>query len=203
MAETDDRGVWRPVAVLPVVTAAIVYGWAHWCLASGSAPSVTVAVAAGAVLIAAAWAAYFFLVGGNGGFLGAFLLAVGLLLVVATADQAAARSQVATCVVREVRKSVEQSAGEGAPPPKAVLRFALSCPGGYPAELKDDRDLAPVGGEIRVAYDPRHRVSPAPDGESSPWKPALCAAVFLGLATLVAAKTTAPAAETAGPPAGA
>ncbi|THA56558.1 hypothetical protein [Streptomyces sp. A1136] len=84
-----------------------------------------------------------------------------MLLAVAAADQAAERPAAATCAVREVHTKVRGSAGDGAPPERTVYRFVLGCPGGYPAELKEDRAVAAVGARIRVAYDPAHRVSPS------------------------------------------
>ncbi|WP_158721220.1 hypothetical protein [Streptomyces sp. NRRL S-241] len=180
-----QRRRWFTVA-LPVSAAAAVYGWVHWYLAGPSSPPTAVAVAGGVLLVAGACAAYVVRVGGTGGFFGVLFLAVGLLLTVTAADQATARAEVATCVVGEVHTTVQASYGEGGPPEKTVYRLELRCPGGYPAELKDDRPLAAVGEEIEVAYDPQRRVSPAPEGGSSPWRAALWALVLLAAGTEIA-----------------
>ncbi|MGW0391232.1 hypothetical protein ACWDYJ_10070 [Streptomyces sp. NPDC003042] len=185
MPEREPR-TRRFVAALPAVAAVAVYGWAHWCFAGPSSPPVAVAVAGGALLLVGACVAYFVLVAGSGALFGAVLLALGLLLTVASADQASARTEVATCVVREVHDTLQGSYGEGGPPPKTVYRLVLACPGGYPAELKDDRPLAAVGEEVEVAYDPRRRVSPAVEGETAPWKPALFAVLLLALSAVMA-----------------
>ncbi|MFJ3925264.1 hypothetical protein [Streptomyces sp. NPDC090022] len=175
-------------AALPAVAAVLLHGWAAWYFGAASPPPAAVAVAGAGILGAGALVAYFLLVGGNGAVFGTLLLAVGLLLTVAAADRTAAREEVATCVVREVHTRSEGSFGEGGPPPKTVYRFALDCPGGHPAELKDDRSLAPVGGQVRVAYDPLRRTAPAVAGEeTSPWTPALWGALALALSTLIAA----------------
>ncbi|MFG2989581.1 hypothetical protein ACGFZK_09895 [Streptomyces sp. NPDC048257] len=179
---------WFTVA-MPVVAAAAVYGWTHWYLAGPASPPIAVAVTGGAVLIAAACVAYFVRVDGGGGFFGVLFLAVGLLLTVAAADQATARAEVATCVVGAVHTKVQASAGEGGPPEKSVYRLELHCPDGYPAELKDDRPLAAAGEEIEVAYDPQRRVSPAPAGETSPWRAGLCALILLAAATGLARRS--------------
>ncbi|MFE2548075.1 hypothetical protein ACFXGI_05935 [Streptomyces sp. NPDC059355] len=168
MPEAEPR-VSGLAALVPVVAAAALYGWAHWCYAGASAPSGTIALAGGAVLIVGAAVLYFVCVGGSRSLFGALFLALGLLLTVAATDQAASRAEVAPCVVREVQEQKTSSAGEGLPGERIVYRHVLNCPGGYPAELTDGRRLAAAGGEIRVAYDPRHRVSPAPEGASSPW----------------------------------
>ncbi|MFC6982321.1 hypothetical protein [Streptomyces cirratus] len=169
-----------------------VYGWASWCYGASSAPSGAVALVGGAVLVLGSCAAYFVLVGGSGGFFGGLLLSLGMLLTVAAADQAAARPATATCAVREVHTKVQQSAGDGAPPARTVYRFALGCPGGYPAELKEDRAVAAVGEEIRVAYDPAHRVSAELEGRTAPWKPAAWAAALLALSATIAWAKRAP-----------
>ncbi|MEU6890333.1 hypothetical protein ABZ934_00760 [Streptomyces sp. NPDC046557] len=179
-------------ALLPVAAAAAVYGWASWCFAGSSAPSGAFAVVGGAVLILLACAAYCVLVGATGGFFGALTLSLGTLLVVAAADQAAERPAVARCAVREVHTKVQSSAGEGAPPERTVYRFVLGCPRGYPAELKEDRAVAAVGQEIRVAYDPARRVSPESEGETAPWKAASWAAVLLALSVTIAWAKRAP-----------
>ncbi|MBT2455585.1 DUF3592 domain-containing protein [Streptomyces sp. ISL-86] len=184
----EDPQSGRLTAVLPIVAAAAVYGWAHWCLGGRSSPSATVALVGGAVLIAAACLAYFVLVRGNGGFFGALSLGVALLLAVAAADQAAARGEATTCVVREVHSKTSESHGEGAPPARTVYSLDLDCPGGYPTELKDDRPIAPAGAEVRVAYDPDRRVSPAVEGDTSPWKSALWAVLLLAFSTGMAAR---------------
>ncbi|MEV6956901.1 hypothetical protein [Streptomyces sp. NPDC051183] len=187
-AEPRVRGL---APVVPAVAAAAAYGWARWCFAGTSAPSSTVALVVGAMLVVGASAVYFALAGGSGGFFGALFLAMGLLLTVAATEQAQARSAVATCAVREVRTEVQRSFGEGGTD-KTTYLLALDCPGGYPDELKDDRAVAPKGAEIRVAYDPRRRLSPQVQGGSSPWKPAVSAALLLAFSTLLAAVRRAP-----------
>lgn len=179
-------------AVLPWVAAGGVYGWASWCYGGSSAPSGAVALVGGAVLVLGCCAAYAVLVGGSGGFFGALLLSLGMLLTVAAADQAAARPATATCAVREVHTKVQHSAGEGAPPTRTVYRFVLGCPGGYPAELKEDRAVAEVGDRVEVAYDPAQRVSAELEGRTTPWKPAAWAAALLGLSTVIAWAKRAP-----------
>ncbi|MFD8981466.1 hypothetical protein [Streptomyces sp. NPDC059564] len=173
-------------AVLPWLAAGAVYGWAAWCFGGSSAPPGAVALVGGAVLLLGGCAAYFVLVGGTGGFFGALLLSLGLLLAVAAADQAASRPEVAVCPVREVHTKAEHSSGEGAPPTRTVYRFVLDCPGGYPAELKEGRAVAEKGARIRVAYDPRHRVSPELEGRTTPWTATLWAAALLILGTAIA-----------------
>ncbi|MFF4367026.1 hypothetical protein [Streptomyces sp. NPDC001594] len=183
----EEPGARRPAAMaLPAVAAACVYAWARWCFGGSAAPSATFAVAGGAVLLLGAAVAYFAAVRGAGGLFGALLLALGLLSTVAATEQAAARGAVAACVVRESRAEVEASFGEGGAE-KTVYRLALDCPGGYPAELKDAPSAEPRGGEVRVAYDPRRRVSPAPAGEGPPWQAALTALLLLALCTVLAA----------------
>lgn len=174
-------------AALVVIAAVVVYGWARWCFGGTSAPSTTVAVGVGAILVVGAGAGYLRLVGGNAGVFGAILLALGLLTAVALADRTAVRGEVADCVVSEVHEKTEGSSGEGGPTPRTVYRHVVSCPGGYPSELKDDRQLAPKGGRIRVAYDPGRRVSPEPEGARPPWAPLLLALGLLGGATALAA----------------
>lgn len=186
MPETEPQ-VRRLAAPLPVVAALAVYAWAHWCYAGTTPPSGAVAVAVGAVLVVGAPVAYFALVGGSGALFGALFLTLGLLLTVATADQAAVRGESATCVVRDVRTTVQTSMGEGGPAEKTLYRHVLDCPGGYPDEIGDDRRIASVGAEIRVAYDSRHRASPAVDGENSPWTAASCALALLAMSTALAA----------------
>ncbi|MEV6734862.1 MULTISPECIES: hypothetical protein [unclassified Streptomyces] len=179
--------VWRLAALVPVAAAAAVYAWAHWCYGGTSAPSGTVALAGGAVLVIGGSVAYFALVRGSGSLFGALFMALGLLLTVTAADQAASRGEVALCVVRDVQARVQGSAGEGAPAEKTVYRHVLNCPGGYPDELGDDRRIAAAGAELRVAYDSRHRVSPAPEGANSPWTAGLWAVALLAMSTLLAA----------------
>ncbi|KOY54921.1 hypothetical protein ADK59_27990 [Streptomyces sp. XY332] len=177
----------RLVALVPVMAAAALYAWAHWCYGGTSAPSGTVALAGGAVLVVGASAAYFVMVRGSGSLFGALFLALGLLLTVTAADQAASRGEVALCVVRDVQAKVQGSAGEGAPAEKTVYRHVLDCPGGYPDELGDDRRIADTGAEVRVAYDARHRASPALEGENSPWTAGSWALALLATSTLLAA----------------
>ncbi|MFB0629729.1 hypothetical protein [Streptomyces sp. AB3(2024)] len=181
------RPGWRLATVaLPGLAAGAVYAGASWCYAASSAPSGAVAVVGGAVLILGVCTAYSVLVGGAGGLFGALLLSLGLLLAVAAADQAAARTAAATCAVREVHIRVQDSAGEGAPPTRTVYRLVLDCPGGYPAELKEDRPVAARGERIRVAFDPAHRVSPELEGRTRPWKAGLWSAALIGLSTVIA-----------------
>lgn len=186
MPETDRRIRRLGTAALPWLAAGAVYGWAAWCYGSSSAPPDAVALVGGAVLLLGGCAVYFALVGGTGGFFGALLLSLGLLLAVTAADQAASRPAVATCGVREVHEKAEHSSGEGAPPTRTVYRFVLDCPGGYPAELKEGRAVAEKGARIQVAYDPRHRVSPELEGRSTPWKAILWAVPLLALGTAIA-----------------
>lgn len=182
-------------AVLPVPAAAAVYGWASWSFAGSSAPSGAPALVGGVVLVLGGCAAYFVLVGGAGGFFGALLLSLGMLLAVAAADQAAERPAAVTCAVREVHTKVQGSAGDGAPPERTVYRLVLGCPGGYPAELKEDRAVAAVGARVRVAYDPAHRVSPELEGETAPWKAAAWAAALIALSATIAWAKRGPARE--------
>ncbi|MFH7595662.1 hypothetical protein WDV06_11250 [Streptomyces racemochromogenes] len=186
MAEGEARERRFGGVVLPTAAAALVYGWARWCFGGSAPPSPTVAVAGGAVLVLGAPVAYFLCARGAGGLFGALFLALGLLATVAATEQAAARGAVATCVVREARAETEASFGEGGAE-RTVYRLALDCPGGYPAELKDAPSAVPRGAEVRVAHDPRRRVSPARAGGASPWKAALTAAFLLGLSTALAA----------------
>ncbi|MFE5771609.1 hypothetical protein ACFQ7O_24970 [Streptomyces sp. NPDC056485] len=186
MSEVEPK-VWRLAALVPVVAAAALYGWARWCYAAGSAPSAGVALVGGAVLVLGAPVVYFVCVRGSRSLFGALFLALGLLLTVTATDQAQSRAEVTSCVVREVREQVTSSAGEGPPNSRTVYRHMLDCPGGYPDELTQERRLAAAGGEIRVAYDPRHRVSPAPEGEGPSWTAGLGAVALLVLSTLVAA----------------
>ncbi|MFK0232643.1 hypothetical protein [Streptomyces vinaceus] len=185
MSEAEPK-VWRLAALVPVVAAAAVYGWARWCYAAASPPSATVALVGGAALVVGAPVVYFVCVRGSRSLFGALLLALGLLLTVTATDQAASRAEVAACVVREVKEQVNLG-GEGLPAERTTYRHLLNCPGGYPDELTDGRRLAARGGEVRVAYDPRHRVSPAPEGTGASWTAALGAVVLLVLSTLVAA----------------
>ncbi|MEU9233732.1 hypothetical protein [Streptomyces subrutilus] len=191
MPGTEPRK-WRLAAGLPAVAAAVVYGWAHWCFAGPDSPPTAVAWAGAVVLLVAACAVYAVAVGGSGSVFGGLLLAMGLLLTVAAADQTAARPESATCVVRGVDSRLQPSLGEGAPPTKTVYRLALDCPGGYPDELKDDRAVAEAGQEVRVAYDPRRRASPALAGTASPWRAVGWAALLLAVSTVIAGRRGAP-----------
>ncbi|MEU9254441.1 DUF3592 domain-containing protein [Streptomyces sp. NPDC048270] len=187
MAETEPREG-RLAAGLPAVAAGAVYGWAHWCFAGPAPPPTAVAWVGAVVLLVAACAGYVVAVGGSGSVFGGLLLAVGLLLTVAAADQTASRAESATCVVREVERRLQSSSGEGAPPAKTVYRLALDCPGGYPDELKDDRAVAEAGQEVRVAYDPRRRASPALEGTASPWRAVVWAVLLLAVSTVIAGR---------------
>ncbi|RSS78268.1 hypothetical protein [Streptomyces sp. WAC06614] len=179
----------RGVAVLlPAAAAGLVHGWSWWCLSADSAPPGPVALVGGAVLVLGAAVAYGALRGGSGGVFGALAVAVGLLAVVAAADRAAARPDRALCVVRQIEERGSHTAGEGAPASRTVYRHVLTCPGGYPTELKEDHAVARAGGEIEVAYDARRRVSPVLVGDTSPWPAFLCAALLLAFATLVATR---------------
>ncbi|MFD3696983.1 hypothetical protein ACFWUZ_12655 [Streptomyces sp. NPDC058646] len=182
-AATEGR---RFTAVLPAVAAAAVSGWAYWCFAAPAPPPGPVAVAGGVLLAAGACAAYWVRVRGSGGFFGALLLGMGLLLTVAAVEQATARGAVATCVVEEVRTRIQESFGEGAPPTKTLYRHVLRCPGGYPAELKGDRPVAAEGEEVRVAYDPGRRVSPEREGQTTPVRAVVGAVLLLALSTVIA-----------------
>ncbi|MGW0366722.1 hypothetical protein [Streptomyces sp. NPDC002990] len=191
LSETEPQR--RPFGwAVPLVAVAALFGWAHWYYAGSSPPSAAVAVAGGAVLVVVACAGYYIHIGGSGGFFGALFLGLGLLVTVVAVDQAAARGEVATCVVREVQTKTQPSFGEGAPPEKTLYRFLLRCPGGYPTELKDDRAIAAEGEEVRVAYDPEGRVSPAAEGGTTPTRAALYAAVLLLLSTTIALGRRAP-----------
>ncbi|WP_329376178.1 hypothetical protein OG625_01615 [Streptomyces sp. NBC_01351] len=185
MSEPEPRA-WGPTAALPAVAAAVVFAWAYWCFTSSSAPSTTVAVAGVAILLCAACTVYFARVGGSGGFFGTLFLALGLLATVATADQTTARGEVATCVVREVQAKDQHAHGEGSAT-KTLYRLALTCPGGYPAEVKD-APRAAVGAEIRVSYDPERRVTPSVEGETSPRTTALWALILLAACTGLAGR---------------
>ncbi|MFJ8159779.1 hypothetical protein ACIRBY_02490 [Streptomyces sp. NPDC096136] len=186
MQEEEPRG-WRPaVAALPAAAAALVYAWARWCFGGAAPPSPAVAVAGGAVLVLGASAAYALSVRGAGGLFGALFLALGLLSTVAATERTAARAETATCVVREVHAETEASFGEGGAE-KTVYRLALDCPGGRPGELKDAPSPLSRGAEVRIAYDPRGRLSAVPAGAARPWKPALSALLLLALAAVLAA----------------
>lgn len=175
-------------AVFVVITASVVYGWAWWSLGGAAAPSMTVAVVVGAVMLVAAGVGYLRLVPGSAGVFGAIFLVLGLLTLVALGDRTAVRGAVADCVVSEVHEKTQVSSGEGAPPPRTVYRHVLSCPDGYPSELKGDRRLAPQGGRIRVAYDPGRRVSPEVEGSGTPWAPLLLALGLLGASVALAGR---------------
>ncbi|MGP3690044.1 hypothetical protein ACTVZO_36005 [Streptomyces sp. IBSNAI002] len=192
MPRTEPR-VRRLAAGLPAVAAAAVYGWAHWCLAGPASPPTAVAWLGAVLLLVGACVAYGVLVGGSGSVFGGLLLALALLLTVTAADQTASRPATASCVVREVHTRLQGSLGEGAPSQKTVYRLTLDCPGGYPGELKDDRAVAAVGEEVKVAYDPRRRASPAPEAETSPWRAALCAVLLLAASTVIAGRRPGPA----------
>ncbi|QES06158.1 hypothetical protein DEJ44_11330 [Streptomyces venezuelae] len=186
MSATDQvsstgTGKWT-ATILPAACTVAVYAWAVWCFGSPAAPSTTVAVAVGAAAILVAAVAYYLLVDGVVGFWGALALTGGLLLAVASADQSAGRSAVADCVVVRVWAETRESFGEGGAE-KTLHHHTLRCPGGYPATLAEDRRVAPDGGTVRVAYDPRRRVGPAVEGSTSPWRPALLAVPLLAAAT--------------------
>ncbi|CAM5576356.1 hypothetical protein STANM309S_01955 [Streptomyces tanashiensis] len=89
----------------------------------------------------------------------------------AATDQAAARGEVAECVVVKVVAEHHESVVDGGLD-TTLHHHTLRCPGGYPVSLAEDRRLAPDGGTLRVAYDPRRRVEPAVEGSTSPWLPA-------------------------------
>lgn len=108
--------VWRLAALVPVAAAAAVYAWAHWCYGGASAPSGTVALAGGAVLVIGGSVAYFALVRGSGSLFGALFLALGLLLTVTAADQAASRGR-SPCA-----SYVTSRPGCRAPPERALPR---------------------------------------------------------------------------------
>ncbi|KOV65522.1 hypothetical protein [Streptomyces sp. MMG1121] len=193
-ADGEDIGT-RPrwlAAALPGAAAAALYAWAHWCLVSASAPSTGVAVVAGAVLVGCACAVYFALVSGSGGLFGALFLAIGPLMVAATADQLVQRTASATCVVRAVHDRKIAAFGEDGIA-KTVYRLALDCPGGYPTEINSDRRIASEGRRVHVAYDPRHRVAPIAGEPNTPWKPGVGAVVLLLAATAFAARRRVPA----------
>ncbi|MFE9534471.1 hypothetical protein [Streptomyces sp. NPDC006691] len=152
-------------------------------------------MAGGAVLIVLAAGLYFALAAGSGAFFGALLMALGLFLTVQTAEEATARSGNVTCGVREVESKVLESSGEGSIS-KTVYRYTLDCPGGYPAEITEGRQLAKKGGELRISYDPARRVSPTVEGDSSPWGSAAAAVFLLAVATALAARRGTDAHET-------
>ncbi|MFD4240365.1 hypothetical protein ACFWP3_01915 [Streptomyces sp. NPDC058525] len=194
MPKTEPRKR-RLAAGLPAVAAAVVYGWTHWCFAGPASPPTAVAWLGAVVLLVGACVAYRRLVGVRASIFGGLLLALGLLLTVTAAEQTASRPATATCAVREVHTRLQGSLGEGAPPGKTVYRLTLDCPGGYPGELKDDQAVAAVGEQVRVAYDPRRRASPALEGETSPWRAAVCAVLLLALSTVIAGWRGFPEAE--------
>ncbi|MFF3697857.1 hypothetical protein [Streptomyces sp. NPDC002221] len=173
--------------VVPVLAATAAYAWARWCFASASPPSQTVAVVGGAVLIVLAAGLYFALAAGSGAFFGALLMALGLFLTMQTAEEATARSRTVTCAVRDVQSRELESSGDGSIS-KTVYRFTLDCPGGYPSEITEGRQLAKKGAELRISYDPAHRVSPSIEGDSSPWGSAAGAVFLLAVATALAAR---------------
>ncbi|MFF3216848.1 hypothetical protein ACFYYB_40280 [Streptomyces sp. NPDC002886] len=147
-----------------------------------------VAVAVGAVMLVGAWVGYVRLVHGSAGIFGAIFLVLGLLTLVALADRTVVRGAVADCLVSEVHEKTQGSSGEGGPPPRTVYRHVLSCPDGYPTELKGDRRLAPQGERIKVSYDPGRRVSPQAHGAGTPWAPLLLALGLLGGSGALAAR---------------
>ncbi|MCX5226263.1 hypothetical protein ABZY16_17620 [Streptomyces sp. NPDC006553] len=173
--------------LLPAFCAVAVYAWSAWSFGSASAPSTTVAVSVGGAAVLAAAVAYSLLVDGVMGIWGALALVGALLLTVATADQWASRGAVADCVVVKVHEEKHVSVGEGGGE-RTVYRHTLRCPGGYPSALAEDRRIAPDGGEVRVAYDPRRRVAPAVEGSSPPWGQAVFAVLLLAAATAGARK---------------
>ncbi|MFH9722196.1 hypothetical protein ACH4M4_04425 [Streptomyces sp. NPDC017254] len=174
-------GSWT-AAVLPAVCAVAVYAWSAWSFGSASAPSTTVAVSVGGAVILGAAVAYYLLVDGVMGLWGALALVGALLLTVAVADRTASRGAVADCAVVKVHEERHVSVGEGGGE-RTVYRHTLRCPGGYPAELSEDRRVAPDGGEVRVAYDPRRRVAPAVEGSAPPWGQGFLAVLLLAVAT--------------------
>ncbi|WP_406335672.1 hypothetical protein OG814_25495 [Streptomyces zaomyceticus] len=174
-------GTWAATA-LPAVGAVAVYAWAAWSFGSASAPSTTVAVSVGGAVVLVAAVAYYLLVDGVMGLWGALALVGALLLTVAVADRTASRGAVADCVVVKVHEERHVSVGEGGGE-RTVYRHTLRCPGGYPSDLAEDRRVAPDGGEVRIAYDPRRRVAPAVEGASLPWGQGFLAVLLLAVAT--------------------
>ena len=179
----------RAAVFLPATCALALAAWAAWCFGSASAPSTAVAVSVGGAAVLAAGVAYFLLVTGNAGFFGALALGGGLLLTAAAADQAAARGEVAECVVVKVIGEHKEAIFDGGLD-TTLYHHTLRCPGGYPSTLAEDRRLAPDGGTIRVAYDPRRRVDPAMEGSSSPWLPGFLAVIALTAATVGARRVS-------------
>ncbi|MFE7546804.1 hypothetical protein [Streptomyces gardneri] len=172
----------RAAVFLPAACAVALAVWSVWCFGGASAPSTTVAVSVGGAAVLAAGVAYFLLVTGNAGFFGALSLVAGMLLTAAAADQSAARSEVAECVVVKVFGEHKEAIVDGGLD-TTLYHHTLRCPGGYPSTMARDRRLAPDGGTIRVAYDPRRRVNPAVEGANSPWLPGFLAVVTLAAAT--------------------
>ncbi|MFD3533437.1 hypothetical protein [Streptomyces sp. NPDC058664] len=172
----------RAAVFLPAACAVALAVWAAWCFGGASAPSTTVAVSVGGAAILVAGVAYFLLVTGNPGFFGALALACGLLLTAAAVDQAAARGEVAECVVVKVTGEHHEAIVDGGLD-TTLYHHTLRCPGGYPSTLAEDRRVAPDGGTVRVAFDPRRRVDPALEGSNSPWLPAFLAVLALAAAT--------------------
>ncbi|MFF3836332.1 hypothetical protein [Streptomyces sp. NPDC001930] len=173
--------------LLPAFCAVAVYAWSAWSFGSTSAPSTTVAVSVGGAAVLVSAVAYYLLVDGVMGLWGALALVGALLLTVATADQWASRGAVAECVVVKVHEEKHVSVGEGGGE-RTVYRHTLRCPGGYPSALAENHRLAPDGGDVRVAYDPRRRVAPAVAGSSPPWGQAVFAVLLLAAATAGARK---------------
>ncbi|MGW6389723.1 hypothetical protein ACWFR1_04285 [Streptomyces sp. NPDC055103] len=180
----------RAAMFLPATCALALAAWAVWCFGGVSAPSTAVAVSVGGAAVLAAGVAYFLLVTGNAGFFGAVALVGGLLLTAAAADQAAARGAVAECVVVKVTGEHKEAIFDGGLD-TTLHHHTLRCPGGYPTTLAEDSRLAPDGGTIRVAFDPRRRVDPAVEGSSSPWLPGLLAVIALTAATAGARRVNA------------
>ncbi|MEU2239005.1 hypothetical protein ABZ572_06310 [Streptomyces sp. NPDC018338] len=172
----------RTAMFLPAGCALALAGWAVWCFGGASAPSTTVAVSVGGAVVLAAGVTYLLLVTGNAGFFGALALVGGLLLTASAADQAAARPEVVECVVVKVTGEVHEAIVDGGLD-TTLYHHELRCPGGYPTKMARDRRLAPDGGTIRVAYDPRRRVNPAVEGANSPWLPGFLAVITLTAAT--------------------
>ncbi|MFD9636932.1 hypothetical protein [Streptomyces violascens] len=177
--------------VVPMVAATAAYAWARWCFASASPPSQMAALVGGAILILFTCVVYFVLVDGSGGFFGVLLMTLGLFLTLEAVEEGTARSQAVTCDVREVTSEVLESSGEGSIS-KTVYHVALGCPGGYPTGITEGHPVTSAGKQIRIAYDPRRRVSPTIEGNDSPWRSAISASVLLVAATALAARRRAP-----------
>ncbi|SED35656.1 hypothetical protein [Streptomyces sp. TLI_105] len=170
------------MATLPALCAVALYAWSAWSFGGATSPSTTVAVSVGGAAVLAAGVAYYLLVDGVAGLFGALALVAALLLTVTVADRTAARGAVADCVVVKVREEESSSVGEGGGTRTRYVH-TLRCPGGYPSSLSEARRLAPDGGEVRVAYDPRRRVAPAVEGSRVPWGQGVLAVLLLAAAT--------------------